>query len=406
MSQPSKTVTCLGGAGGMGKTLARHLAQSEHIKTLIIADLDGEGAAALAQELGKTAACDIKSEQVNVLEDTEMNTLLERTDFLANAAGPFFRLGVPTLRAAINTSTPYLDICDDPGPTLEMMALDSLAKEKSVGAVIGMGASPGLSNLLAKRAASRLDRVRDCYTAWPLDVSAPGEDASILDEEQGDGVSAAAVHLMMQISGTVHVVKDGALTSIPPLEEVTLNYPGMGEGAAVVVGHPEPVTLHKSLNVEGTAANIMLVKPATAQFLRFISKDIDRGRLSLDQAASLLMDPKGLRALKAAVFASRSKGPGALPPFFAWVRGEKDGQEKIVGCHATTLPLGMDGVTSIPAALAIDMLLQNPAGPGVHAPEEVINADILLDRLRAHCPVPPGSVDELAPINEEMAPSS
>ena len=96
-----------------------------------------------------------------------------------------------------------------------------------------------------------------------------------------------------------------------------------------------------------------------------------------------------------------------MPAFFALIEGSKDDVRKAVGCHATTLPQSMDGATSIPAAIAVELLLDNPAPPGVHAPEGVIDADELLDRLRPHCPNPPGSVEEFVPVSEmELKPSS
>lgn len=397
-----KKVLCLGGAGGMGETLARHLARSERIGTLIIADLDGDGASRLAKELSADSKCAVRAEQIDVLNEASLKSLLGKVDFVANAAGPFFRLGVPTLNAAIETGTSYLDICDDPQPTLDMMALDAKAKAAGVSALIGMGASPGISNLLAVRAASRLDEIHDCYTAWPLDVDTPGQkgDNAPLEEASADDSSAAVVHLMEQISGKVHVVRDGELVETSPLQTVTLDFPGMGTGSAVIVGHPEPVTLHKNLAVKGNAANIMLITPSTEQYLLGLGRDIDKGKISLEDAAEALLKPKAARAAKAALTKHLSKGPGTLPPFFAYLTGIKDGQMKSVGCHATTMPTGMDGITSIPAALAVDMLLASPAEPGVHAPEAIIDADTMLDNLRVHCPEVPKSVDDLAPISE------
>ncbi|MCH2187461.1 saccharopine dehydrogenase NADP-binding domain-containing protein, partial [Myxococcota bacterium] len=129
-----KTVACLGAAGDMGKTLARHLSRSAGIGNLVLADLDGHAAARAAAALVGTATCDVTSEKVDVLNEGNLRKLLGRVDFVVNAAGPFFRLGVPTLRAAIETRTPYLDICDDPEPTIEMMALDVAARAGGVAA--------------------------------------------------------------------------------------------------------------------------------------------------------------------------------------------------------------------------------------------------------------------------------
>ena len=398
-SANGKIVTCLGGTGGMGRTLARHLSQVQGIGQLVIADLDGQAAERFAAQLAADASCEVVGVAADALDERGMLNLLAHSDFLANAAGPFFHLGVPTLRAAIASGTPYLDICDDPEPTLEMLALAEQAKRAGVGAVIGMGASPGLSNLMARRAANRLDEVIDCYTAWPLDVEGPGG-GTPLTEEANTQVSAAAIHLMEQISGTVHAVVAGQLTEVTPLESVTLDYPGLGEGSALTVGHPEPVTLHRSLNVQGRATNLMLVKRSTEPFIRALGADLDRGRLTLIQAADELQRPSLVRIAIAAIKSLRMQGPGELPPFFALLTGTKDGERVAVGCAATAMPRGMDGATAIPAAIAVEMLLDNPAPPGVHAPEEIIDPDTLFERLRPFCAEPRIDVDDLVPINE------
>ena len=89
--QSGKTVVCLGGAGRMGKTLARHLSQLDRIGTLIIADLDGGATQRVAAELGAEARCQLFGEQVGALSPGSLDDLLAQTDFLANTAGPFFR---------------------------------------------------------------------------------------------------------------------------------------------------------------------------------------------------------------------------------------------------------------------------------------------------------------------------
>ena len=395
-----KTVACLGGAGGMGITLARQLCQSDRIAKLIVADLDGKAAARVADDLRVSATCEVAAQEVDVLRRNDLGKFLQEVDFVANTAGPFFKLGVPTLETAIETRTPYLDICDDPEPTIEMVALNKRAEAAGVGAVIGMGASPGLSNLMARRAADRLDEVIDCYTAWPLDVNMPGEKESPLEGEAGSEVSAAVVHLMEQISGTIDNVVDGQLTRVPPLQQVTLDYPGLGVGTGITVGHPEPVTLFGSLKIQGRATNLMLTQRSTEQYLKLLARDIDHGVLTLNKAAEEVLKPKALRTVGASLRSFRSKGPGKLPAFFVLLVGLKDGKQRTVGCHATTLPTGMDGATSIPAALAIEILLECPAPPGVHAPETAIDPDRLLDALRSHCPGSPATIDDLAPISE------
>ncbi|MBK9178685.1 MAG: saccharopine dehydrogenase NADP-binding domain-containing protein [Acidimicrobiales bacterium] len=395
-------VVCLGAAGGMGATAGRHLARLDGVHELVLADRDGAG-------LGRTVASlvgphpRVATAVVDVLDRDALRRLLEPADLVLSCAGPFFRLGVPTLQAAIATGTTYVDICDDPDPTRAMLELDGAAREAGVAAVLGMGASPGLSNLLARRAAARLDEVHDCFTGWPLDLPAPGQTSSPRDEgaTAGGGVSAAAVHLMEQISGSITVVEDGRLVERPPLAAVPLRYPGLGDGVAYTVGHPEPLTLVSTLGITGRAANVMLMKRATVPYLRRIRDDLDRGRLGLESAAGLVLRPPVGRSLRALAASPTAASHGRLPAFFALLRGTRGGHPRLVGCHLTAAPPGMDGATAIPAVLAVAQLLDHPAPAGVHPPDAVVDGGRLLADLLPWCTPSPASADELAPVVDE-----
>jgi short subunit dehydrogenase-like uncharacterized protein len=395
-------IVVLGGAGGMGATASRQLAAGGAGRELVVADLDAERAAALARELASRGAR-VEARAVDVLDPVALRALLAGADLVLNCAGPFFRLGVPALEAAIEARTSYLDICDDPEPTLAMLALDERARRAGIFAVIGMGASPGVSNLLAARAARRLDRVEDCFTVWPLDgASVPGGEADLRDAARSasHGPSAAAVHLMEQISGRIRVVENGRLAERAPLEAVEIDYPGAGRGTVYTVGHPEPLTLLHSLGVRGRAANAMLLRPATAAYLRRVGKDLDAGVLTHEAAAAELLAPRTGRGLAAAARGLFLSGAGSLPPFFAWLRGERGGRRVSVGCHVTSLPPGMDGATAIPAALAAETLLRTRPAPGVYSPEAVVDPEALLAALAKHCPGSPACADALAPVVE------
>jgi len=135
------------------------------IAQIIIADRDRERAAAFAGACGpKASAVSLDAEDEDALRQ-----LLRRADVVLNTAGPFYRFGIKVLRAAIEAGCHYLDINDDWEPTLEMLEMDERARRAGVTAVVGMGASPGISNLLAAKAMRRLDRVDAVYTGWSLE---------------------------------------------------------------------------------------------------------------------------------------------------------------------------------------------------------------------------------------------
>lgn len=385
-------IMALGGAGEMGRAAAGVAAGLPGVGGLTIADLHSQRAAEVAASLQPASSVEIDALQVDVTRGDELRRALRAVDLVLNTTGPFYRLGVPVLEAAIDAGTHYLDICDDWEPTLEMLALHERAVDAGIVAVVGMGASPGLSNLLARLAARELDEVDDLYTAWPVDVPGGAEDEVVRGPDGRP--TAAAVHWMLQISGTIRLLRGGRPVDEPPLQPVPLHFPGEGEGTAYTVGHPEPLTLAGSLRVRGASANLMVITPGAVAFLDGLRKDIDRGRLSLEQAAASAADPGIARTLKAGLQSRRWPGPGQLPSFFALATGTRDGERTTVSARLTSALHGMASWTGIPLALAARQLLTGTLSePGVHPPERVVDPDALFADLAPYCdPAPiPGS---------------
>ncbi|MFF4198730.1 saccharopine dehydrogenase family protein [Nonomuraea sp. NPDC001831] len=370
-------ILALGGPGAMGRVAVRVAIGLPGVQEIVVADRDAHAAARLAQELGGSGVR-MSAREVDVTDEAELDAVLKEADIVLNTVGPYYRFGLGVLRAAIRTRTHYLDICDDWEPTLEMLALDADARAAGVCAVIGMGASPGISNLLAARAVARLDTVTDLYTAWPVDVPGAGGDDTDLRGPDGRPI-AAAVHWMQQIRGTVAVVSNGELVQQQPLRPVALTLPGGRKGTAYTVGHPEPVTLQRSYRPTGDAANLMVITPGTVAYLDVLRSDLDSGRLTNETAAVDLAKPTMRRALRAAARAVRFSTPGSLPPFFAAATGTRDGHPLTVLAHLVNtggLMKNMSEATGIPAAAGLAQLLDGTVvRPGVHPPEVIIDPE-------------------------------
>ncbi|MFF2549534.1 saccharopine dehydrogenase family protein [Nocardia sp. NPDC058058] len=383
-------VLALGGPGAMGAVAVRLAARLPGIEEIVVADRDLAAAQRLTAEL-RSETCSVRALRVDVTDADALRDALRDADVVLNTVGPYYRFGLPVLRAAIATGTHYLDLCDDWEPTLRMLELDSAARETGVCAVIGMGASPGVSNLLAMAAARALDTVEDLYTTWPVDVP-----RGRTEESTRDGTAhppAALLHWMEQISGTISVVRQGRTTREPPLRAVRLELPGDRSGTGYTVGHPEPVTLHRTLHPTGDAANLMIVTPGTVAFLDVLRRDIDRGKLDNATAAAELLKPGLLRGIRSLITAGRFPSPGTLPPFFAVARGRKDDRSHTVlayladDSHPGT-PLFIDDMsraTGIPLALGLSQVIDGSVRrPGVHPPESVIDPDRFFRDLRPH----------------------
>ena len=80
-----------------------------------------------------------------------------------------------------------------------MLQLDQAAKTAGICATVGLGASPGISNLLALLAMQELDQVSNVYTGWDIGGAKPEEHSS------QQGANAAMLHGIEQMTGKVKI---------------------------------------------------------------------------------------------------------------------------------------------------------------------------------------------------------
>jgi saccharopine dehydrogenase-like NADP-dependent oxidoreductase len=372
-------VLALGGSGGVGRHACRLAARLDTVEELVVADVAGDAAAAFARRLGPRA----RGLTVDVCDRAALLAAMRDADVVVNSAGPFFRLGVPALSAAIHAGCQYLDVCDDWEATLGMLDLDEAARAAGVTAVIGMGASPGLSNLLAVLAARELDTVDALVTGWNVEAARPDQPAS--------GTGAAVVHALRQLSGTIRVVRGGRPVDELPLRRVRVDYPGVGPKWAWTFGHPEPLTLTRTVAGLATSVNVVSARRGFIAVLRVLGSCLDHGVLTPRLAARVA--GAGARHLPAA----RPRtlfDPGRLPPLFGLAAGTHAGRPATAAVALTRYPgTSMGAVTGIPLAVGLQLLAAGAiVGPGVFAPEAIIDPGTFITALAAHVPAAAGEM--------------
>ncbi len=367
-------VTVLGGAGDMGRFVVQTLASDPAFSHVVIADMDIQAAQELATSIGGA----VSTREVDAGDDASLGEVFGDCDAVVSCVGPFYRFGVPVLRAAIRNRVDYLDICDDWEPTLEMLDLNSEAEAAGIVALIGMGASPGVSNLLAVSAAATLDRVDKIVTAW----SVGGGAQQALAKTGGSKPSAAVVHWLHQLTGTIRIVTEGQLSDVVPLQVQPVNAVGIGEGRGWTVGHPEALTLPRRWPGIRECVNVMVGSPITIAKVGSLAKLVDAGSIDVYEAAQRFaaadfpdfeVDTSPLDSVR-------------LPPLFATVEGVRDGKHaRRTGIVLALPPGGMGGATGIPAAVGLRSLLGDRPKPGVYTAEQVIDPVRFFDALGPHC---------------------
>jgi len=89
---------------------------------LIVADFDLAAAEKIVAKNTAEAKMSLTAAQVDVTDAEQLAELLDGVAVVLNMTGPFYRLGVSVLQAALSAGCHYLDICDDWEPTVDMLA--------------------------------------------------------------------------------------------------------------------------------------------------------------------------------------------------------------------------------------------------------------------------------------------
>ncbi|AOA57359.1 saccharopine dehydrogenase family protein [Acinetobacter larvae] len=382
-------VLAIGGGGSMGRATVRALQKFDFIEQVVLAGLDYERASRFVVSLNDTrfSAC-----YLDITDHEALHQAIQACDVVLNSAGPFFRFGLPVLQAAIEQAKHYCDICDDWQPTLAMLDLHEKAVQQGVIAIIGLGASPGIANLLAMKAVQQLDRVDTLYSAWRLSNAHNEDDGFFETGEAAASADAAAVHLVHCLTESIPIVQDGVITQRMPLEQRRFNYPGYGEMDLWSIGHPEAVTFPRNFPTLQNCMNGMLGVDVLVDDLQALAEHVRTGAITVDQAAAQLMaqggrDERREKLLQFEQSNEQSHMQKAPLGIMAYAEGLKDGQAIRVGATLKQVPAGgMSAVTGIPLALFLPLLRRNAVrGLGVLAPEQAIDPDVFFQLLDGFC---------------------
>jgi len=272
-------VIILGGCGAVGSVAAKTLAGRTEFDQVRIADLDSPRAEALCEQLrGDGAVAELEHWHVDVSDAVSLSRALEDVDLIVNCTGPFYRFVRGILSMAIEKRVDYIDVCDDVDVTLDILEWHERAKAAGVRAVIGLGSSPGSTNLIAKYAAEQLLDETDAIDIYHAHGG---------EKVEGAGVVAHRFHCM---SIDVPMYLDGALKHVRFFEpegqalQQEVDFGALGEAVRVYpYPHPEQVTLPKHIKTR-QVTNRGTVLPASYYEL---TKDICALGLGEDRAVEV-----------------------------------------------------------------------------------------------------------------------
>lgn len=141
------------GVGAVGEVIVKHLTDNGRI-SLTVADVDE---ARLRRVKRKVKERKLRTEKINMGDAERLEEIIKDHELLVNAATPDINLML--MNSCLKHGVNYIDLASD--EIDEQLSLDRKYKSKEIMAIICLGEDPGLSNIYARYAADRLDKVHE-----------------------------------------------------------------------------------------------------------------------------------------------------------------------------------------------------------------------------------------------------
>ena len=152
-------IVVIGGAGAMGRIVVRDLVETALPDIdVVVADYDGTAAKKLARSYGRRKVDGLK---VDVRDVTGTARALKGA--FGVIAAVQHQLNLPVMEAAARAGCHYTDLGGLFHFTRKQIKLDDKFKKKGLMAVLGMGAAPGIVNVLARSAADTMEQVHEIH---------------------------------------------------------------------------------------------------------------------------------------------------------------------------------------------------------------------------------------------------
>ena len=358
-----KTPIAVLGAGAMGSAAARLLARHADDVDLIVLDVDGERAQAVAREAGADGrGFDATSgELTKILGDVR-----------AVAACLPYRLNVPVMESALAAGCHYADLGGLFHTTKKQLELDGRFGDAGVSAVLGIGSAPGLTNVLAKLGADALDRVTSIdMVDGAVDLNADGGQF---------GLPYSADTVIDEFTMPAMVFEYGELREVAAGSGVVeWEFPEpVGRQPAMYTLHSEPATLPQTIpGVRDVRWRLALPHAVHEGFAFLVSVGLG----SSDPVTTSAGDVAPREVLAAVL--NRMPAPEGEPNDVEYldvrVVGEKDGapaNHRALSRFDPSpegLSAGAFG-TALPITIAVRWMAEGRVPPGVHPPETAFDA--------------------------------
>jgi saccharopine dehydrogenase (NAD+, L-lysine-forming) len=282
-------------------------------------------------------------------------------DVLVNAAS--YRVNLDAMRAALEAGCHYLDLGGLYWMTARQLELDSEFEKAGLLALLGMGSSPGKTNVMAAHAVAELGERPD-----RIDVMVAGRD---LEPPAGFSLPYALRTLIDELTMAPVAVRDGRPEELEPLAAGgAVRFPDpIGESRTIHTLHSETLTLPQTFGCRRASFRLSL-PPGLFARLRELARAPEE---DVETAAREALPPSAHTVAAHMVEAEGESG-------------------RSVRVTALTRPMGRWSVgggvlsTAAPAAAAVRLLARGTIdATGVRPPERCVEPADLFPELEERC---------------------
>jgi len=231
------------GAGAIGSVVGTLLAKRSEVDRLVVADRNLDAARALASKMDRGR---VEAVRIDAGDGSAMARAFEGLDLVINVVLPRFNLKI--MDACLQAQVSYMDAATDlalgtekPGDPIKappeslQLAYDARFKGAGITGLLGMGADPGLTNLMARMGADRLDTLDEVLVR-------DGDNGTVEGYEYASLWSPDT--LIEEVLMPALAFHDGRFVRLGSLQgEEVFDFPSVGRLTVYNVDHEETNTL-------------------------------------------------------------------------------------------------------------------------------------------------------------------
>ena len=364
-------VLLLGGVGEMCTPATNDIVKRGMFSKVTLADINLESVRDRAQELGLG---DEDARSFDASDPGQLRELMKDHDVVVNGLPKQFALNV--LEAALDEK---VSCCDLSSPTESILALNEKAKELKVAYVAGMGATPGVTNLLAKHGVDHLDEADEIHVSFaamrPFALSPALTDTILREFDPENSLRT--------------YYKDGVFYPVPPFTgERLIQFPQpIGPMKVYLVPHGETRSFPPNLNVKrvfvrGTfTPKDMRLMRSLIEYGFFDTRPIKINETDISPKALII---QALLQMPEATVKEDLFGYGLNVE----VIGRK-GNQSIKRTYWTThppmsewgVPYAYSNNVGLPLGICAQLIAEGKVSHGVNCPEALVDPDLFFAEL-------------------------